>query len=333
MTHPGELLKRNSLYAGKELGQNFLSNPATAQMIVDYTGICGETRVLEVGPGLGALTLPLARAAATVTAVEKDRRIIPLLESEIEQAGVSNVTLINADILKTDIRAIAGKDKLVVMGNLPYNISSQILFKLVKTRTVVDRAFLMFQKELAERLVAVPGNKVYGRITAMLRRMLADIEREVEYTSSLIGKRALDPRVMRAMEEVPREAFVPASMLHLAFENGPLPIGYGQTISQPYIVALMSDLLQTQGDHVVLEIGTGSGYQTAILSRMEWKRRGALPMCVGAAHTVMSAGSVGRASTMAARVALSMLFSSRSVRRARRCSSVMPGSSHTGWKS
>jgi protein-L-isoaspartate(D-aspartate) O-methyltransferase len=101
-----------------------------------------------------------------------------------------------------------------------------------------------------------------------MRHMIADIEREVEYTSRLIGKRALDPRVMKAMEEVPREAFVPASVMQLAFEDGPLPIGYGQTISQPYIVALMSDLLQTQDDHVVLEIGTGSGYQTAILSRL-----------------------------------------------------------------
>jgi protein-L-isoaspartate(D-aspartate) O-methyltransferase len=101
-----------------------------------------------------------------------------------------------------------------------------------------------------------------------MRRMLADIEREVEYTSRLIGRRALDPRVMRAMEAVPRDKFVPADMRYLAFENGPLPIGHGQTISQPYIVALMSDLLQTQDDHVVLEIGTGSGYQTAILSRL-----------------------------------------------------------------
>jgi protein-L-isoaspartate(D-aspartate) O-methyltransferase len=101
-----------------------------------------------------------------------------------------------------------------------------------------------------------------------MRRMIADIQREVQYTSRLIGKRALDPRVMKAMEAVPREAFVPDDMRYLAFENGPLPIGYGQTISQPYIVALMSDLLQTQEDHVVLEIGTGSGYQTAILSRL-----------------------------------------------------------------
>ncbi len=169
MTHPGELLKQNGLYAGKEMGQNFLSNPATAQMIVDYTGICGDNRVLEVGPGLGALTMPLARAAERVTAVEKDRRIIPLLESELEAADISNVTIINQNILKTDIKEIAGGHKLVVMGNLPYNISSQILFKLVKTRSVVDRAFLMFQKELAVRLLASPGGRDYSRLSAVVQ--------------------------------------------------------------------------------------------------------------------------------------------------------------------
>ncbi|WDP91359.1 MAG: ribosomal RNA small subunit methyltransferase A [Desulfobacter sp.] len=169
MTHPGELLKRNNLYAGKELGQNFLSNPATAQMIVDHTGVSGETRVLEVGPGLGAITRPLARAAKHVTAVEKDRRMIPLLQGELEADGIDNVTIINKDILKTDIRGIAGEDKLVVMGNLPYNISSQILFKLVKTRRVIDRAFLMFQKELAVRLLASPGGRDYSRLTAVVQ--------------------------------------------------------------------------------------------------------------------------------------------------------------------
>lgn len=169
MTHPGELLKQNNLYAGKELGQNFLSNPATAQMIVDHTGVSGETRVLEVGPGLGALTLPLARAARHVTAVEKDRRIIPVLEGELEMAGLSNVTIINKNILKTDIHEIAGGEKLVVMGNLPYNISSQILFKLVKTRSVIDRAFLMFQKELAARLLASPGGRDFSRLSAVVQ--------------------------------------------------------------------------------------------------------------------------------------------------------------------
>ena len=169
MTHPGELLKSRNLYAGKEMGQNFLSDPGTAQMIVDQAGITGDTLVLEVGPGLGALTLPLARAAGKVVAVEKDRRIIPLLEGELADAGLTNVTIINQNILKTDIREIAGDSRLVVMGNLPYNISSQILFKLVKTRSVVEKAFLMFQKELAVRLKAEPGGRDYSRLSAVVQ--------------------------------------------------------------------------------------------------------------------------------------------------------------------
>ena len=100
------------------------------------------------------------------------------------------------------------------------------------------------------------------------KRMLAEIEREVVYTSSLIGKRELDPRVMTAIGTVSREEFVPADLKYYAYDNGPLPIGYGQTISQPYIVALMTDLLQLEPEHVVLEVGTGSGYQAAVLSQL-----------------------------------------------------------------
>ncbi|BCO10618.1 protein-L-isoaspartate O-methyltransferase [Desulfolithobacter dissulfuricans] len=100
------------------------------------------------------------------------------------------------------------------------------------------------------------------------QRMIEDIEREVAYTRQLIGRNHLDPRVMDAMREVPRDAFVPDHLKHAAFDNGPLPIGHGQTISQPFIVALMTDLLRTRPEHRVLEIGTGSGYQSAILSRL-----------------------------------------------------------------
>ena len=99
-----------------------------------------------------------------------------------------------------------------------------------------------------------------------VKRMIQDIEREAEYTASLIGKRALDPRVMDAMKQVPRHEFVPTEAQVYAYENGPVPIGHGQTISQPYIVALMTDLLNPEPEHVVLEVGTGSGYQAAILS-------------------------------------------------------------------
>ena len=101
-----------------------------------------------------------------------------------------------------------------------------------------------------------------------MKRMMADIESEVHYTRSMIGKDALDPRVMQVMARVPRDKFVPPEMKAAAFDNGPLPIGHGQTISQPYIVALMTDLLELQPEHVVLEVGTGSGYQTAILCEL-----------------------------------------------------------------
>lgn len=101
-----------------------------------------------------------------------------------------------------------------------------------------------------------------------LQRMLDDIEMEFKLTRMYIGKNAMDARVKAAMLEVPRHEFIPRELHYLAYYNGPVPIGSGQTISQPYIVALMSDLLNTKPGDSILEIGTGSGYQTAILSRM-----------------------------------------------------------------
>ena len=98
------------------------------------------------------------------------------------------------------------------------------------------------------------------------QRMIEVIEEEVTYTRHAIGKDKLDARVMEAMRKVPRHEFVPANSQLMAYHNGPLSIGHGQTISQPYIVALMTDLLEPHADDVILEIGTGSGYQSAILS-------------------------------------------------------------------
>lgn len=87
-------------------------------------------------------------------------------------------------------------------------------------------------------------------------------------SNDLGDERVTDPRVLEAMREVPRHLFVPAALQELADEDCALPIGYGQTISQPYIVALMTEQLQVRAEHKVLEIGTGSGYQAAILSRL-----------------------------------------------------------------
>lgn len=101
-----------------------------------------------------------------------------------------------------------------------------------------------------------------------LNGMLNDIEQEVKLTSHLIDKHQLDPRVMDALKKVPRHEFLPENLQHLAYIDGPAPIGCGQTISQPYMVALMTDLLNTKPSDIILEIGSGSGYQAAILSQL-----------------------------------------------------------------
>ncbi len=103
---------------------------------------------------------------------------------------------------------------------------------------------------------------------AQRERLIAEISQDVIQTRGYTGKGALDDRVMRVLGTVGRHRFVPAKLQSQAYENRPLPIGYGQTISQPYIVALMTDLLEPEAGDVVLEIGTGSGYQAAVLSRL-----------------------------------------------------------------
>ena len=101
-----------------------------------------------------------------------------------------------------------------------------------------------------------------------IQSLLDEIESEYKFTRSMTGKSSIDPKIKEALLAVPRDKFVPKNYIDSAFYNGPLPIGHGQTISQPYIVALMTDLLELESDDVVLEIGTGSGYQAAILSQL-----------------------------------------------------------------
>ena len=104
---------------------------------------------------------------------------------------------------------------------------------------------------------------------AAKRRQLVDtIAQEARRTADFLGRERLDPAVLDALRTVPRHRFVPPDYRGQAYRNRPLPIGYGQTISQPYIVAIMTDLLATEPGDRVLEVGTGSGYQAAILAEM-----------------------------------------------------------------
>ena len=125
---------------------------------------------MEIGAGLGALTIPVAKIAGRVYAVETDSQLTPLLKNELLVHKLPNVEIIEKNILSVDIHSLAKKldRRLIVMGNLPYNISSQVLIQLIEARQHVNRAILMFQKELARRITASPGNKDYGRLTVML---------------------------------------------------------------------------------------------------------------------------------------------------------------------
>jgi 16S rRNA (adenine1518-N6/adenine1519-N6)-dimethyltransferase len=186
MTSPKILLAAHKIHPKKQLGQNFIVDPAFTEMIVKRAGILSEDIILEIGAGLGALTIPLARRAKKVFAVEKDRQIIPILNTEILVSGLTNISIIEKDILSIDMKALV-KDmggKIVVMGNLPYNISSQILVQLIQSREGISRAVLMFQKELSQRITAESGCKDYGRLTVMLR-YCSDIKKLVDAKASL----------------------------------------------------------------------------------------------------------------------------------------------------
>jgi 16S rRNA (adenine1518-N6/adenine1519-N6)-dimethyltransferase len=181
------------------MGQNFLADPSTAKKITDQARLSSEDVVLEIGAGLGALTIPVARVVRKVYAVEKDRQIIDLLKTELIANRITNCEIIGNDILQISLDAISDTDeqKLTVMGNLPYGISSQILVKLIGSRTNVKRAVLMFQKELAQRLVAPPGSKDYGRITAMLKycadvRLIANVNASVFYPSPKVDSSVVE---------------------------------------------------------------------------------------------------------------------------------------------
>ena len=174
MKHPGQLLKEAGIFAKRELGQNFLFRPDTANIIVEKVKILQNYHVLEIGPGLGALTIEIAGKAGHVTVVEKDARLIPLLKTVIQNQGISNIKILHDDILKINIKEIAQDNKLIVLGNLPYNISSQVLFKLIKERDCIEKAVLTFQKEMADRISASPGTKDYSRLS-VLARYAADI--------------------------------------------------------------------------------------------------------------------------------------------------------------
>ncbi|MDY0361242.1 MAG: 16S rRNA (adenine(1518)-N(6)/adenine(1519)-N(6))-dimethyltransferase RsmA [Desulforegulaceae bacterium] len=170
MTTPSKIMKEYGYFPKKEFGQNFLVDPSTPEMIIKKAEIEKGSNIIEIGSGLGALTKAASRHGDFVFGIEKDKRLIPILEKELEKDLCSNVKIINQDILKTDIGSLLSTEKKnYLIGNLPYNISSQIIFQALEQSHKIEKCVFMLQKELAQRIAAPKGTKDYGRISVILK--------------------------------------------------------------------------------------------------------------------------------------------------------------------
>lgn len=151
----------------KKFGQNFLIQPAIAQKIVNALNISHEDQVIEIGPGTGILTeCIIQKYPAEFHAVEIDRN----LAAELTRKFTDNIRILESDFLKLNLSdVISAKYKTKIIGNIPYNITSPILFKLLEHHRVIECAVFMMQKEVAKRIVADKGTKDYGILSVMMR--------------------------------------------------------------------------------------------------------------------------------------------------------------------
>jgi len=162
------VLKANDLYTKKSLGQHFLVDDNVVGKIVELAALTGTEAVLEVGPGIGTLTVALCASADQVVAVERDDRLIPALSRLEVESG--NLTVIHSDALKVDVTGLvtpAGPPTMLV-ANLPYNIAATVLLDLFIKVPTLASAVVMVQSEVADRIVASPGSKQYGAYTVKL---------------------------------------------------------------------------------------------------------------------------------------------------------------------
>ena len=155
--------------AKRSLGQNFLRDEAVVERIVNALDLKESDTVIEIGPGDGALTKKLVETGANVVAIEIDRELVPALRKQFQ--SYPNFRVIEADVLKTEFGRLietgdAGKAKLV--GNLPYYISTAILQKLTGDRSYFSKAVLMLQREVAQRVTALPGDSERGFLTVIV---------------------------------------------------------------------------------------------------------------------------------------------------------------------
>jgi len=196
MTTARQILKEYGIRPLKRLGQSFLEDKNVIHKILKISDIKGDDTVVEIGAGLGIKTELIAKRARKVIALDIDPRMIHILERRL--ADYHNVDVDQTDILEYDFSLVTSElpgGKLTIIGNIPYNISSQILFRLLDYRNHISSMTLMFQKELSDRLIALPGTKEYG-IPTVLVSMYAACYREMLIPQSCFHP---EPKIMSAV--------------------------------------------------------------------------------------------------------------------------------------
>ncbi len=163
-----EIIEQFDLGAKKSLGQHFLLDLNITRKIARAASVCAADTVLEIGPGPGGLTRALLETGARVIAIERDRRCIDALQMLSGHFG-GKFSIIEADAMTADEAALTGAAAPVkIIANLPYNISTELLIKWLKTGPALwSEMALMFQKEVADRILAAPGSKTYGRLSVI----------------------------------------------------------------------------------------------------------------------------------------------------------------------
>ena len=162
------VLEKNGFHFSKALGQNFLINPSVCPRMASLSGAADCAGAVEVGPGIGVLTWELSQVAKKVVSIELDKRLLPVLDETL--AGCDNVKILNADVMKLDLRRMIEEEfpggEVAVCANLPYYITSPVIMRLLEERLPVTSITVMVQKEAAERLCAHPGERACGAVSA-----------------------------------------------------------------------------------------------------------------------------------------------------------------------
>ena len=158
-----DLLRRSGIRPSRALGQNFVVDPNTVRRIARLAAVGPGDRVVEIGAGLGSLTLALAETGASVVAVELDRYVVPVLREVVERAGVR---VVEADALRLDWAELLGDGGAwVLVANLPYNVATPLVLTLLERAPMIGRMLVMVQREAGERLAAGPGEEAYGAVS------------------------------------------------------------------------------------------------------------------------------------------------------------------------